>query len=539
VLVVVAVWGGLSAIWIQPASASVSSWSSTTAYPVGIEGQSCVLSSGFVYCVGGGTWSGGSFIVTDSVYYASLSSTGVGSWSATTSYPVPIFLQSCVVNSGFVYCIGGQLQNGSTDAVYFAALSSTGVGSWSATTNYPTTVLIQSCVADSGFAYCIGGLAPVRTDAVYFAALSSSGVGSWSATTNYPTSIYDQSCVANSGFVFCVGGTAGLENTNAVYFAALSSSGVGSWSATTRVPADFYRGRSCVVDSGFVYCIGGFAPAADAVYFAPLSSGGVGVWSATTNLPTPISGPSCVADSGFAYCIGGATSASSATNAVYFGQFVTEALTRTSVSCTPSSIAYNQPSQCTATVTDSSASPTSPTGTVTFSINAITQGHFTPSNTCALLSSGPLTASCAVNVTYPAPNPCCIPPSEGSQPITGTYSGDSTHHASSGTTTVTVTRRSTSTTVSCLKTKGNVVCTVNVRDASPSAPTMLRGSVAWSSTGTGGFSSCVLSSTGSEVTCTVNYVPGKGKAMIITITAAYSGDPDHQGSSGSTTIKSS
>ena len=263
------------------------------------------------------------------------------------------------------------------------------------------------------------------------------------------------------------------------------------------------------------------------------------MWSATTNYPTPIFGPSCVADSGFAYCIGGATSATSATNALYFGQFVTEALTRTSVSCTPTSIAYNQPSQCMATVTDSSANPTSPTGTVTFSTNAITQGYFTPSNTCALLSSGPLTASCAVNVTYPAPNPCCIPPSEGSQPVIATYSGDSTHHASSGTTMVTVTRRSTSTMVSCSKTKGNIACTVNVTDASPSTPTMLKGSVAWSSSGTGGFSSCDLSSTGSGVTCTVNYVPGKGRATIIIITATYSGDPDHLGSSGSTTIKSS
>src|SRR2546427_801804 len=191
---------------------------------------------------------------------------------------------------------------------------------------------------------------------------------------------------------------------------------------TTKVPTDFYLGRTCLVDSGFVYCIGYFASAADAVYFAPLSSGGVGVWSATTNYPTPIVGQSCVADSGFAYCIGGTTSAlcNCATSAVYFARFVTEGVTRTSVSCTPSSIAYNQPGRCTATVTDSSASPTSPSGTATFSINTITQGYFTPSNTCPLVSTGPSTASCAVNVTYPAPNPCCIPPSEGSQPVPGT-----------------------------------------------------------------------------------------------------------------------
>ena len=319
----------LSAIWIPPASASLSSWSSTTNYPAGIVSQSCVVSSGIVYCIGGGTTPGGVFTPTSAVYFGSPSSSGFGSWSATASYPTTIFRHSCVVNSGFVYCFGGQSPSGVTNAVYFATLSSSGVGSWSTTTNYPMTIYGQSCVVDSGSVYCIGGFTSSTgsINAVYFASLSPSGVVSWSATTNYPTTIQDQSCVASSGFVYCIGGTTVpccLSNPNGVYFAPLSSSGVGSWSATANYPTTIY-GHSCVVDSGLAYCIGGIATSStNAVYFAPLSSSGVGSWSATANYPTTIYGHSCVVDSGSVYCIGGqaTTACNCATNAVYSAPFV-------------------------------------------------------------------------------------------------------------------------------------------------------------------------------------------------------------------------
>src|SRR5256885_7621163 len=209
---------GFTAIWIQPASALLSSWSSTTNYPIGIDFPSCVMSSGFVYCIDGDNSSS----LTNAVYFAPLSSSGVGSWSPTTSYPTGIVFQSCVVDSGFVYCIGGDMANGFgtangfTNVVYFAPLSSSGVGSWSSGTSYPLNVISPSCVVGSGFAYCIGGDTATHspfggtftgfTSAVYFASLSSSGVGSLASTTSYPTVIYTQSCALDSGFVYCIGG---------------------------------------------------------------------------------------------------------------------------------------------------------------------------------------------------------------------------------------------------------------------------------------------------------------------------------------------
>src|SRR5205807_2169734 len=89
----------------------------------------------------------------------------------------------------------------------------------------------------------------------------------------------------------------------------------------------------------------------------------------------------------------------------------------------------NQPTQCTVTVTDTSVSPTSPSGTVTFSSSG--PGSFSPSNTCTLSSAGSSTASCTTTVSY-------TPSNEGTQTITGTYAGDSTHQASSSTTSLAV-----------------------------------------------------------------------------------------------------
>src|SRR5207249_25644 len=117
---------GFSTIWIQPAWASLSSWTSTTSYPTNIAGQSCMVSSGFVYCIGGVSPSVSGPVASSAIYSAPLAPTGgVGPWSATTSYPTNIAFQSCVLDTGFVYCIGGATSGpvgccGFTDAVYSA-----------------------------------------------------------------------------------------------------------------------------------------------------------------------------------------------------------------------------------------------------------------------------------------------------------------------------------------------------------------------------------------------------------------------------------
>jgi hypothetical protein len=176
---------------IGPAKAeSLGSWSPTSTYPIsGFEGQngslqweSCVSSSGQAYYVGSGS---------NSVYYASLSGSGVGTWGATTSYPWDGNGGSCVAYSGDVYCI-----NLAYDSVEYAPISGSGVGDWTGTASYPLDVTDLSCAADSGHIYCMGGQLPetssdpsrANANAVYFTAtdllqVSTTGGGGTTTTT--------------------------------------------------------------------------------------------------------------------------------------------------------------------------------------------------------------------------------------------------------------------------------------------------------------------------------------------------------------------
>lgn len=245
-------------------------WNSTTNYPTPIHGASCVAYGGYAYCVGGSTGLG----LTSAVYYAPLSSSGVGTWILTKPYPTLFAYGSCVASSGYIYCMGGQNTNTATltNAVYYAPLSSSGVGTWTSTTAYTGNIQLESCVAYSGYVYCVGGEATLNTpnSNVYFATLSSSGVGTWTPTTSYPTNIALQSCVVNAGYMYCVAGSTGSV-TNAVYYAQLSVNGgiVGTWSPVASY-VDKVSSESCVANAGYIYCVGGSAT--NAVYFAHVLS---------------------------------------------------------------------------------------------------------------------------------------------------------------------------------------------------------------------------------------------------------------------------
>ncbi len=96
--------------------------------------------------------------------------------------------------------------------------------------------------------------------------------------------------------------------------------------------------------------------------------------------------------------------------------------TSTAVSCSPDSVAIGQSTTCTATVTDTNTSGQStPSGLVSFSSSG--SGSFS-ANACALSGSG-ASARCSVSYTPGALG-------TGSQAITASYPGDTTHEASSG-----------------------------------------------------------------------------------------------------------
>lgn len=205
-------------------SAGLSQWKNTTNYPLRVFSQSCSSWDGYVYCVGGYSPSG---LPVDAVYYARAGPSGLGAWTRGADYPTNITGQSCPVSAGYIYCVGG-IDDSSpavTNAVYYAALSP-GVSTWIQTTSYPTPVDIQSCVVWGDDLYCIGG-APnfAATDSVYYAPLMpSGGLGAWVEGASYPVIIGEQSCVASSGFIYCIAGApSAAVHTAAVYYVDGSS----------------------------------------------------------------------------------------------------------------------------------------------------------------------------------------------------------------------------------------------------------------------------------------------------------------------------
>jgi hypothetical protein len=232
----------LDDVYFAPVSSSgLGSWSSQAPYPNALAAISCVAYSGYVYCVGGFDNNGDE---TSSTYYASVSS-GLSSWAGTTQYPLAVDSASCSVFAGDIYCVAGETENGSNQNipisdVYYAPLSPSGIGQWTAALSYPTALAVPACASHSGYLYCVGGFDSNQYSSTdtYYAALTSAGVTSWSNATPYPRPIDTTACVAYEGYVYCVSGTSDTQSGQGIvgssYYAQIS--GVTTTSTTPEFP---------------------------------------------------------------------------------------------------------------------------------------------------------------------------------------------------------------------------------------------------------------------------------------------------------------
>jgi hypothetical protein len=295
-------------------------WTSTTSYPLQLAGASCATLSERVYCVGGFDSNQNSY---NDVYYAPLSASGIGTWSASTPYPTAIDSASCVNVTAGIYCVGGEDGSAVLNDVYLGSFPSPQLGSnppsggWSSQAAYPKDVAATSCVAYSGYVYCVGGFDDNGNEvsSTYYASISS-GLRSWSSTTQYPLAVDGESCIVYAGSIYCVAGeTVKGSNQNSpisnVYYAPLSSSGIGKWSAASAYPAAL-AALSCVGYLDSIYCVGGFGSnllSSSNAYSGGAS--GVSPWASATPYPVPIDTASCVTATGYIYCVGGTSVLSS------------------------------------------------------------------------------------------------------------------------------------------------------------------------------------------------------------------------------------
>jgi N-acetylneuraminic acid mutarotase len=253
---------------VSATSHNITSWTSLNPYPQNADGQSCVAYAGYVYCVGGTHDGTGDDVATSD--FAPLNGNGtIGSWTSTTSYPIPTDSMYCAAYSAHIYCVAGNNETDGNQAdatpsnsVWYASLSTSGIGSWVQSTAYPANIYFPSCFNYGSYIYCLGGedINGNTLSTAYYAHLTSTGVGAWTSTTPYPISVLGQACAISSSYIYCVGGAESLGNpasySYAVYYASMSSSGIGAWKQSGPYPLS--AGTACVIYSGYMYCVGGF-----------------------------------------------------------------------------------------------------------------------------------------------------------------------------------------------------------------------------------------------------------------------------------------
>jgi hypothetical protein len=183
--------------------------------------------------------------------------------------------------------------------------------------------------------------------------------------------------------------------------------------------------------------------------------------------------------------------------------------TSTGVGCAPSPVVVGQATSCTATVTDTAAVPTTPTGPVTFA------GH----GSCVLSGSGS-SAQCSVSFT---------PGAAGTEAITAGYGGDLEHAASAGSASEPVSTATTTTSVTSSKNPSAVGSRVT-----------FTASVAALASGVGTPTGAVTFFSGSKRLGTASIASGNASVTSSKlsvgshrITASYSGDQNFAASLGS------
>ncbi|HXB65228.1 MAG TPA: Ig-like domain repeat protein, partial [Solirubrobacteraceae bacterium] len=178
--------------------------------------------------------------------------------------------------------------------------------------------------------------------------------------------------------------------------------------------------------------------------------------------------------------------------------------------------------------------PGNPTGKITFSSGG--PGTFTPATTCTLAATATAGVS-ECSVTY---TPSAV--GSGTHTITASYPGDGNYVKSSGSSPLTVTTRTTSTTLECNPTSVASgiasTCTATITDTNAGTASTPTGTVGFSSNGAGSFSTtnCTLaaSATPGTASCSVTYTPSATGTQ--TITGSYGGDATHALSSNGTSL---
>ncbi|HVQ60243.1 MAG TPA: Ig-like domain-containing protein [Solirubrobacterales bacterium] len=211
--------------------------------------------------------------------------------------------------------------------------------------------------------------------------------------------------------------------------------------------------------------------------------------------------------------------------------------TTTVLRCVPAGTGVREPTTCSARVTDTGASPTSPGGSVSFDSD---RGDPFDPVACALEPVDEETSSCSASYE---------PTTAGLHQLAANYGGDGTHEpgaAAAAGLSVSATRTDTVTSVLCVPAQlangDSTTCTAAVTGSAdaPSAPT---GRVEFEAAAAGFFedSGCELPSSprpGERTSaCSVTFTPVEVLLPAREVKASFAGDANHRASAGTTEIE--
>ncbi len=307
---------------------SVGNWARTQALPTGTAEFTLMTNNNYIYVPAGNNYSNGSFVLTSTIWYASLNSTGsISNWSSTTQLPTSLYDYFGTIYNGYMYVVGGN-SGALTSTVWYSKLNATGsISNWSSTTQAPGAAVgldLQAGAAYNGYFYLLGGLdsGNNRTSTVSYAPINATGsLGAWSTTTALPSVNYEGSAITNNGYLYLTDfyGPGAVSST--ALFAPINPDGsLGSWSTTSLLPTGMNE-APVFMNNNYIYSVGGIDASANAsstVYYSRINARiSVANWITTTALPSALIDPSAVAYNGYIYTTGG-NNAGTITSTVYY-----------------------------------------------------------------------------------------------------------------------------------------------------------------------------------------------------------------------------
>jgi len=274
-------------------------WTQTTSLPDGYSDHALVYWNGFLYQTGGSSNTRGPADGTN-VFYSQLEAGGtVGTWKATTSLPAAILDHAGVAANGFIYVLGGDSYSAQTgevvsSAVYYAKTNSNGsLGAWQTANALPYPAYLLSASVWNNTIYIAGGTDNENFyNTVYSATIQTNGsLSAWTAQASLPVAVVGQAQTAN-GALYVIGGSIDEDSevTATVYFSKINADGsLAGWIQTAALPQPAFS-LGAVAAGGLVYAIGGWnSVPANIFSIAAVSGGGaLNAWTAGTNLPVAL-----------------------------------------------------------------------------------------------------------------------------------------------------------------------------------------------------------------------------------------------------------